>query len=279
MLSEKKERVLKLAEKYGPFVRFLPEGSEDSNDENTLNKTIKQAEKETRTPDEQSAIDKARLSEQQLEQEKANTSRANEAAREAQSDLETANSENETLKEQLATAEAKATEAGIKNVELNEDDYEANSDKALVRAIKNVEEKIDAKDKKIASLEKKASGYEDRDRKKQVESARSTAYEELLTELDGDYGADCRNDAVKKFNELCRSGGVPKGDTARATRVLERCYKEVKEAKPKGKKTPISLDSGAGGGSAPNLAGADIKSGSLDEVAEQYGKALAAQKS
>lgn len=246
-------------------------------EDNALDNAIETGENAARTPEEQAVIDKARRDEQQLEQEKGNTARANETARQAQSDLESAKSENEKLQEQLEAAEAKAAEAGISDVELKEDDYEG-TDLAIVRSIKGLKQTIEAKDKRIASLEKKATGYEEQDRKDKALQVRDSVYEELLTDLDTEYGADCRNAAVKKFQELSAEGKVPKNNPAKATRIMERCYKEAKTAKDKaakdkGKdKSSLSLDLGSGGGSAPNLSGIEVKEGSLDEVDEQYSK-------
>lgn len=273
MLSVK--RILSLAEKYGPNVRFFPESSEgtESNEDENLDKTIKDEENAARTPEEQSAIDKSRLTEQQLEQEKANTARANETARQSQADLETARTENTTLKEQLEEAETKAAKAGIRDVELDESKYEG-TDLELVRAIKTLNQKVDAKDKEIDSLNKKADGYEEQGRQEKTKSERNAAYEDILTDLDGEYGADCRNEAVKKFKEMCDKGEVPKGNTAKATRALEKCYKEAKAGKTTKKKESLSLDTGSGGGNAPSLSGAEIPSGlSLDEAVDHLAAA------
>jgi len=273
-------RALKLAAKYGPFVRFYPEGSEGNDD--VLDSAIKEGEKAAKTPEEQSAIDKARKSEQQLEQERANAARANEMAKQTQEELETANSEIEQLRDKLATAEAKATEAGITDVDLDETKYDED-ERLLVKAIKNLNEKISTKDKRIAALEKKAETYETRSREEQAIATRNSAYEELLSDLDGEYGADCRNGAIKKFNELAAGGKVPKGKPAKATRIMEKCYKETRKeidkAKADKKSSSLSLDSGSGGGTGPNLKGVEIKAGSLDEVATQYGQALKGYKS
>lgn len=280
MLSEQKKkrmlaRALRLAAKYGPFVRFYPGGSE-ANEDGNLEKTIKDEEKAARTPEEQSAIDKARLNEQQLEQEKANTARANESTRQAQEDLETARTETESLKEQLEKAEDKAAQAGIQNVELDESQYEG-TDLNIVRAVKSLEQKIIAKDKEISNLNKKADGYEKRDRDNQAQSVRESAYEDLLTGLDGEYGADCRNEAVKKFNERIANGDVPKGNVIKATRAMEKCYKEVKAKAKDSKdkdKSSLTLDSGLGGGSPPSLSGAQIPEGlSLDDAVEHLAAA------
>lgn len=292
MLSEKKERMLarisRLAKKYGPFVRFFPDGKEGADDDEVvLDKAIASSEKAARTPEEQKAIDDARLNEQQLEQERSNTTRANETARQTQTDLDAAKAENENLKDELEAAKAKADEAGIESVELNEDDYqESPADLAIVKAIKSTNAKLAAKDKQIANLEKKASGYETKARTDAVLTARNEAYSELLSDLDEEYGADCRNEAVKQFKQLGKDGKIPQNKTAKATRIMEKCYKDAKAAKAKAdthadkKKPSLSLDSGSGGGSSPNLSGTEIKEGSLDEVDAQVAKTeLGARKS
>jgi len=64
---------------------------------------------------------------------------------------------------------------------------------------------------------------------------------------------------------------------------MEKCYKETRKeidkAKADKKSSSLSLDSGSGGGTGPNLKGVEIKAGSLDEVATQYGQALKGYKS
>lgn len=263
-------RIQRLAKVYGPWLRFFPEGSED-NDE-PIDKAIKTAEKAEKTPEEQAAIDKARKAEQDLEQERATAKRANEAAREAQSGLDAAKQETAALKEQLAEAEAKAAEAGIKDVELKEEDYEG-TDLAIVRAVKSLKENLAAKDTEIKGLKQKAKEYEAQVAKKEAVKATNDAYQGLLNDLDSDYGEDCRNEAVAKFNELVAAGKVPKGNPAKATRIMERCYKEAKTAKEK-KKSDLPLDSGSGGGNPPSLSGVEIKDGqSLDEAVKQIAAA------
>ena len=105
MLS--KERILRLAEKYGPFVRFYPEGSEDNDDEAAKAKAA----------EEKAATEKTKWDEQQqrADQEAANAKKAREELSETQGVLETTRAENATLKEQLTEAETKAAQAGIDN--------------------------------------------------------------------------------------------------------------------------------------------------------------------
>ena len=273
MLS--RTRLQKLAEKYGPFVRFYPDGTEDEDTStpDVLDSAIKEADKAAKSPEEQTAIDNARKAEQQLEQEQGNTRRANEATRTAEAETETAREQVTALQEKLEAAEAKAAEAGIDNVELNLDDY-TDTDRAIVKSINALNKKIAAKDTRIAGLEKKAKGYEDNQQATEATAASNKAYQDLLSDLDADYGADCRNAAIAEFNSLADQGKVFKGQPAKTTRVLEGCYKKAKaELAKKRKESGSDLDTGGGGGSTPNLDGVKIKDGSLAEVQAQY-KAL-----
>lgn len=212
---------------------------------------------------------------QRADQEAANAKKAREELSESQSELETAQSENESLKTKLAEAEDKAAQAGIKDVNLDESDFEG-TDLQLVRAIKSLKEEQVVKDKEIKSLKDKAAGYEEQDRKDKEAQARNSNYEELLTGLDSEYGADCRNDAVAKFNEMIDKGEVPKGNPIKATRAMEACYKAVKAAQStKKEKSSLPLDSGSGGGSSPSLSGTTIPDGlSLDEAVEHVKAAV-----
>ena len=149
---------------------------------------------------------------------------------------------------------------------------------AIVRAVKANKEQLAAKDAEIAGLKKKASDYEAQVRKEKATQATNSAYEELLSDLDEEHGADNRNEAVAKFNELVAAGKVPKQNNIKATRIMERCYKEVKAAKEKETKakdkSELSLDSGSGGGTPPSLSGVEIKDGqSLDDAVKQIAAA------
>lgn len=237
-------------------------------------------EAEAKAKTEAEAAEKAKWDEQQqrADQEAANSKKAREELSERQSELETSQSENESLKTKLAEAETKAAQAGIKDVNLDESDFQG-TDLQLVRAIKSLKEEQVVKDQEIKTLKDKATGYEEQDRKDKEAQARSSNYEELLTGLDSEYGADCRNDAVAKFNEMIDKGEVPKGNPIKATRAMEACYKEVKAAQSKDKKkSSLPLDSGSGGGNAPSLSGTKLPRGlSLDELVE-HDKAAAALK-
>lgn len=262
-----RSRILGLAKKYGTFVRFTPDGNEGD----ALDGAIKEADKATKTPEQQAAIDNERKADQQLEQEQGNTRRANAAAQQAQADADAAVAANAELKQQLAAATAKAAEAGITNVELDESQYEG-TDLALVQKIKAIDAKLEAKDTRIAGLEQKAIDMENQSKADAAKAESNSAYEEVLTDLDSEYGADCRNAALEKFNDLNTKGEIPQGKPAMATRILEKCYKDAKALKDKETPKPkADFDIGGGGGVSESLAGKEIKEGSLDEVAKQYG--------
>jgi chromosome segregation ATPase len=219
--------------------------------------------------DETKEVDKVR---QRADQEAANARKAREELHSTRSALESAKAETTTLQRQLKEAEAKAVQAGIKDVELNDEDYDGPALK-LVQAVRALNEKIAAKDTRISGLENKVSGYETQLQNEAAAKVRNDTYEELLTDLDTEYGADCRNEAVVQFNQLAAEGKVPKGNPAKATRIMEQCYKAVKAEKSKpDKKKSVPLDS-KGGGTATTLSGKTLKKGSLDDVVKQLATA------
>lgn len=262
MLSEKRKRLHKL---YGFNVRF------DRDSDDPVDKAITDAEK--KELEDNPEFEKTR---QRADQEAANAAKARERAAEAEGNLDSARSENEQLKEQLAEAEAKAAEAGIEDVELDEADYEG-TDLALVKAIKGLNDKIGLKDKEIKGLKDLGKKYEQQEQGKAAQNASQVEYDELLSGLDEDYGVDCRNAAVKAFQQLRDEGKILKGSPAKATRLMEKCYKDARKAKDAAKKKDksLNLDTGSGGGSLPQLEGKEIPDDlSLDDAVEAYGKAV-----
>lgn len=257
-------RILKLAEMYGPFVRFSPEGNQ------AVDEAIKAAEEAELEGN--AAFDKAR---QAADQERANATKARAAAEVANSQLSVVNSQLESLKTQLEEATAKAS-AGNVDIELNEEDY-SDTDLALVKSIKALNAKIDAKDAKINNLEKKASDFESSKAAESARSAQEAQYQELLNDMDEDHGPQYRNAAVTAFEAL-RAAGKTTNSAPKNTRLLEKCYVNAKNA-VKAKEANIAkgnvrLDSGSGGGSNTLLSGVELKSGSLEYVTAQAGKIL-----
>lgn len=267
-------RVQNLAKVHGPFVRFYPGGDEDGDNKVVvLDKAIEGSEKAGKSPEEQAAEDTARKTEQQLEQERGNTNRANAATKTAQDAADAAQTQIEELQTKLEAAETKAAEAGIEDVKLNLDDY-TDTDRPLVRSIIALQDQVKTEKVARTALEKKAEGFEQNEQDNAVKAESATQYEELLSDLDKEYGPDCRNAALEKFNGLVADGKVTKNRPGKATRTLEQCYKDAKavQKEKKGKESGPNLDIGDGGGSTVNLGTSEIKSGiSLAEYQKQLG--------
>ena len=264
--GQMKARILKLADKYGPRVRFTPDGSEETNSDAT-DKAIETAEKA-----ENAEFDKMK---QQSDQHQANATRSREQAQAANSSLETANAEKESLKQQLAEAESKLTrkDIGVKKINVEE-----SADPEMAQAVNDLKEALASSNDEIKDLKKAKSKFEEDDanarQQNQANDARNAAYNELLSDLDADYGADNRNDAVAKFQVLAQAGDVPANSPAKAARLMEKCYRDAKADKDKKKKDdPLRTDNGSGGGSDV-LKGHKLKKGSLDEVFDQVTTAL-----
>ena len=240
----------------------------DDNDDDVLDNAIASGEKAEAegNPEGNPEYDKAR---QQAEQYAANARKATELAEQRQQQLEETRAETESLKARLAEAQAKAAENDVHIPELDEQDY-SDGDVPIVKAIKGLQKAIIAKDQRIAALEKARSGYEANVAKDEAARRRNEAYHDLLGDLDSEYGPEHRNAAVKLFNEKADAGEVPANNPAKATRMMEKCYKQAVATKKKvDKDSPLPLDSGTGGGSAMRYGQGKLKPGSLDEVADQ----------
>lgn len=267
MMSKKMSftRIQKLAEMYGPFVRFFPEGSEEAVDD-----AIKDAEDADLKDNKE--FNKVR---QQVDQEKANALKAREETQAATEQLAEAKSSVDDLKAQLADATAKI---GVdEDVELKESDYPIDTDLALVKSIKAINKKLEAKDAQIATLTKDASAVKAEKQTTQDKADQEAAYQDMLNDLDEDYGPQFRNAAVTEFEAKFQAGEV-KGGPAKATRILEKCYKDAVKAEATkeadSKKKGVQLDSGSGGGSGENLSGITLTKGSLEDVTKQAAAVL-----
>lgn len=256
-------RIHKLAEMYGPSVRFTPDGNEAV--DGALEDSAK-ADLEN-NPE----FDKVR---QQAQQHEGNAKRARADADAATSQLTEANTENESLKAQLAEAKANAATGNVE--ELKESDY-SDTDVAIVRTIKNLEKKLDAKSVEINNLKKKADDYETTNANDAAKAEQEAQYQGLLNDMDEDYGPQYRNAAVTAFDAKVKAGEVT-GGAAKATRILEKCYKDavkaVKDKEADIAKGKVTLDNGSGGGSGMNYGGVELQAGSLEDVTAQAGKIL-----
>lgn len=242
--------------------RYSPEGNTDDDPNAAANKAIKDGEAEFNKEQQKKDQDAANERKYQAAETRA------QAAEQQSVNLR---AENEAAKEKLIELEAQAKQAGIQNVDLKVENY-SDADVPLVKAILAgreertlIQERLDKADER-ENVRKKA------DEESAARGQRTQVFNELLTELDGDYGAQNRNAAIKEWDEKVAAGEIPKNNPARATRIMEKCYKNAKAAADKAAKESgtVTLDSGHGGGSpGPGLNKVKLKSGSLEEVAAQ----------
>lgn len=251
-----------LAKKYGPFARFIPDGNEDDGLDGAIDESNKADLKNN--PE----FDKVQ---QQADQERANATRAREESAEKTTQLEEANSTVASLQQQLEEARVDASKAGIDLDKLDEGDF-SDTDVELVRHIKALGKKVKTVESKNKALEETADKFKTNEAKKAAASEKDRAYQDLLSDMDADYGPENRNEAVKTFEAKVAAGEV-KGGPAKATRILEKCYRDAAKASAAtGKKKGVGLDPGSGGGSGITLSGLELTEGTLDEVAAQASK-------
>ena len=211
---------------------------------------------------------------QRADQEAANARRARDEAQQYKSQLESMQQEQASLQGKLEELQAKAEDRDLPN--LDPEQFEG-SDRTLVEAIKALEIQLKHSNQKIGKLEKTKDDLLAERREQESRDARSRNYNELLEDLDEEYGAQYRNDAVKAFTTLAKKGEVPQNNSAKAARLMEKCYKQaVKDAAEKKGKggEDILRDTGAGGG-GPSMGGTlKLKPGSLEEVSAQITKKM-----
>lgn len=225
----------------------------------------------------EAATKEAGKQKQLAEQEAGNARRAEQRASDAEARTTELEQEVKTNKTKLVELETKAAEAGIDVVELNEDDYEHAADKALVRNLKALNKKLDAREtaaKADRTENKKArDAFKANQENTAALAARNQRYDELLSDLDVEHGAEHRNAAVKAFNQLMADGKIAKDRPGKATLAMVKCYKDAAKAAEAAKKKtaedgkPPLLDTGEGGGQRPTLGGVELPDDlSLDEA-------------
>lgn len=131
--------------------------------------------------------------------------------------------------------------------------------------------------KQLANLNTKASRFEQESVRERTDreaaERRNQVLNEVCSELEEEFGAGLRNDAIKLMEKMNEEQGLPTS-SAKATLRLRQCFKKVKEGnedKKSDKGKPVITDTG-GGGSRPTLGNPNIKKGSLEDVSAQYSK-------
>lgn len=232
------------------FMRFLPE----ADDLDDVIKDVKDDLGEGKKKEDQEKFDKER---QRADQEAANAKKSRDEAAQAKAEnatvrteLSTLETERQRLEGELVEARAKLSGNQMPAIDVAEMD---GNEKVLAQSIqvlqKQISDNAEAAKQERDAHQAKITQYETAEAQK-VQQARSDAsYNELLSSLDSDYGAECRNEAVAAYQEKWANGDVPKDNAAAATRILEKCYAAAtKKQKSTGDKKGFSSDTGSGGG-------------------------------
>lgn len=210
---------------------------------------------------------------QKQDQDAANQRKYQQAqaqAEEARQQAEKLAQEKAELQQKLDDLQLKADEQGITIPELNEEDYQE-GDVNIVKAIKALQSQLEVKSKRLQNLEKVKDDLMEERRVNAEVDARNTVYNNLLDDLDTEYGAQHRNAAVAAFDKLIKDSKVPKGNPTKATRIMEKCYRDAaKAAKDKEKfDGSVNLDTGSGGNAPGGMSSLKLKPGSLNQVIDQ----------
>lgn len=196
------------------------------------------------TPKKSETWDKER---QRADQAEANLRKAQERLRTMESDAASAHETAKSLQDRL---DGILQENAVKIEDIDEDI----NDPKLLEYIKSMKIQIDRANERSDRLEKVASDYVDAEKAKQAEASKEEAKSEIIADIEGDFPAKYRNQALEKANEICTARGFAPKDRYEAAKILRTCYKELADA-DKGKtapsankgKTSVPTDSGKGG--------------------------------
>ena len=165
--------------------------------------------------------------------------------------------------------------------EIPEIDAETASVEDLVKVAAAMKKTITAQAKKLASLEGKARQFENLETNRAAQSERNGILEEVCAELETEFGAGLRNDALKIMAQINEEQGPP-ANSAKATLCLRTCFKQAKEARIEAEnktteKKKSNIPPGEGGGHS-SFKSQKFTKGSLKEVYAQAKKIAGAGK-
>jgi len=240
-------------------------------DEVEVKETVEQEQE-----DEKKAWDKTR---QEVDQYKASVEKMSEEKAELQGQVETLQdtieAERAATAEKLASieekleAKAKAEDTKVDDIDSLDPDY---VDAKVINALKSLKAQGDQlraqladKDKDLAALKQAKEAYEAEKAQSAEEQRKAALKESMLSDLDAEFGAKFRNDAVKLANDKVKKDGkAPEGDY-HIFQFIRKCYKEIAEKAPKDtpKEPKVPVDTGAG---SIGFKSEGLKEGSIDEV-------------
>ena len=140
--------------------------------------------------------------------------------------------------------------------EVNVDDIDSEFvDPKVKLALKTLQNKIDSVNKKADDLEKTKQRYEQNEREARQNELREQSKTEILSDIESDYPAKFRNDAIKLANDEVANGKFGKDaegnplsppDSYSAAKLLRQQYKKLADSDKTPRKT-VAADSGKGG--------------------------------
>jgi len=118
----------------------------------------------------------------------------------------------------------------------------------MVSAIKGLEDRLDAEQQAKNDVQEKLNRYESDREVTQAQTAQAEVREEILSDLDDDYGAKYRTEAVKRANaHVAETNEVPENAIA-ARKLMKGFYRAVKaEDESKKGKSTVQQDNNRGG--------------------------------
>jgi hypothetical protein len=168
----------------------------------------------------------------------------------------------------IAEYEAKLAEVAKAN-DINLDGMEDEFvDPAAYRVVKSLQQKLSSLETLANDYKKQEQERQAKEKERQLEQSREQAKNEILTDIESEYGVQYRNDALKMADSICEKRGYPPQDRYEAATILRKCYRDLstKKATPSSK-TPVSTDSGKTTTAASPKE--DVKPGTLREVMQQ----------
>lgn len=202
---------------------------------------------------------------QRADQAEANFRKAQAERQSIEAKLSAESEKAKSLEEKLSTY--------VKANEINLDDIDSEyTDPKLVNVLKAMQSQIAEANARAAKLEEVKERYEQVEREKDLTNARENAKNEIIADIEAEYPAKHRNEAVKLADKICADRGYSPKDRYEASKLLRQCYKDLasKEVvKPKVEKVPT--DTGQGGNPTVTT---EVKSGSIKSVAAEWRKKL-----
>jgi vacuolar-type H+-ATPase subunit I/STV1 len=216
---------------------------------------------ETKPAEQTSAENRWDSERQRADQAEANFRKLQREQSEKEAKLDAAIKQSEALQAKLDEI-AKANDIDLDSMDT------ALVDASVLKVLKATKDRVDAANRRVSELEKVAKGYEEQKVKDQIATQQEQAKQEILADIEAEFPAKFRNEAIKMADKICADRGYSPSDRYEASKLLRSCYKRLSETKPSPK--PATTDTGTKTATASPKE--EVKPGSLREVMAQMRK-------